>query len=391
MLPDAQTCGFRSTVHRSEGTRQLAGNTSRARRLALGAFACILASARLGAQSLPVSADTYVNSAVPSVPNGSATTLQVATGSRRALIKFDLSSLPPGVAASSLARVNLVLWVGRLGTAGTLQVSEAAGAWDESSTTWDSQPAAGSVVGTAPVTTASQYVTVDVTGSFKKWLTTPGLNFGFVLDGVGTGTSFFVDSKESVTTSRPASLELVLGGLVGSTGVTGATGATGSQGNTGATGATGSQGNTGVTGTTGSQGNSGVTGSTGSQGSTGVTGATGSQGNTGVTGAAGSQGSTGVTGSTGSQGNTGVTGAAGSQGNTGVTGATGSQGSTGVTGSTGSQGNTGVTGSTGSQGNTGATGSTGSQGNTGVTGAAGSQGNTGVTGAAGSQGNTGVT
>src|SRR5882672_1099553 len=114
------------------------------------------------ADQLPVSADAHVNPAFPAVNFGNSPFLQVGGGSR-AFLRFDLSSLPPGVAASPLARVNLVLWVNRVTSAGSVQVSQVSSLWDETSLTASGQPSSGGSVGTALAVSGSQFVTIDVT------------------------------------------------------------------------------------------------------------------------------------------------------------------------------------------------------------------------------------
>ena len=295
-------------------------------------------------QTLSPSDDAHVSAAFPVVNFGNAPLLQVGAtnggGATRAFVKFDLSSLPPGTAVTAISRVNLVLWVNRAGTAGSIQLSEVSGAWSEGAITSGSSPATGVALGVASVTAGSQFITFDVTSSFQKWLATPALNQGFVVDAVGGATAVYLDSKESVTTSHQPLLQIVQAGPAGPTGATGVTGLNGSAGATGSTGSTGLTGNVGSTGPTGAQGSTGPTGVAGPTGSTGNTGSTGAQGSIGPTGVAGPAGSTGSTGSTGAQGSTGPTGVAGPTGSTGNTGSTGAQGSigpTGVAGPTGSK------------------------------------------------------
>ena len=357
--------------------------------IAVGLFA---SAAR--AAELPVAGDSQVAAGFPNLNYGSLPYIQVGGGAR-GYLQFDLSSLPPGLLNSPISKVNLVLWVGQVGTPGSIQVSEAGAAWAEGSITYANQPSTGSVVGTVAIPAAAQFVYVDVTATFSRWLGSPSSNFGFVLDGSPSSATAFLDSKESVTTSHGATLEIEIGGPIGLTGATGATGSVGATGPIGLTGATGAQGIQGVTGATGAQGIQGVTGATGAQGIQGVTGATGAQGIQGVTGATGAQGIQGVTGATGVQGIQGVTGATGAQGIQGVTGATGAQGIQGVTGATGAQGIQGVTGvagptgAQGVQGVTGVAGPTGAQGTPGATGAAGPTGAQGIPGATGAAGPTG--
>jgi hypothetical protein len=197
----------------------------------------------LMAQTISPSDDAHVNSAFPSVNFGNSPFLEVG-GTSLAFVKFNLSTLPAGTGTAAGTKVNLVLWVNRIGTAGSIQVSEATGAWTESTVTFSSQPSTGTAVGPVTAGTGSQFVSIDVTNSFQKWIGAPALNQGFVLSGIGS-TDVFLDSKESVTTSHAPALQLIQAGPAGPqgpTGATGATGATGPAGPAGATGATGPQG-----------------------------------------------------------------------------------------------------------------------------------------------------
>ena len=356
-------------------------------------------------QTLSPAQDAHVSTAFPSQNFGSAQYLQVGqtsgAGTTKAFIQFDLSALPPGTSVTSISRVNLLLFVNRVGVTGSVKVSQATGAWSESAITSANAPATGAQIATLAAP-AGQFLTIDVTTVFQAWLTTPASNFGFVVEGVGAA-AIFIDSKESVTSSHQPLLQIVQAGpagptgLAGNTGAQGTTGATGAIGNTGVTGPTGAQGTTGVTGPTGAQGNTGITGVQGNTGATGATGSNGTNGSTGATGATGSNGTngstgaTGATGSNGTNGSTGATGATGNNGTNGSTGATGATGSNGAAGSTGASGATGSNGAAGSTGATGATGSNGTNGSTGATGATGTNGTNGSTGSNGAAGPTGPT
>ena len=102
----------------------------------------------LSAQTLPVTGDTHVNGAFPNLNFGNSVYLSVG-GATRSYLKFDLSSLPAGAGVAGITKVNLILWVGRTATAGSIQVSEVGGAWDESTLTFNTQPATGVAVGSA--------------------------------------------------------------------------------------------------------------------------------------------------------------------------------------------------------------------------------------------------
>ena len=333
-------------------------------------------------QTLSPAQDAHVSTAFPSQNFGSAQYLQVGqtsgAGTTKAFIQFDLSALPPGTSVTSISRVNLLLFVNRVGVTGSVKVSQATGAWSESAITSANAPATGAQIATLAAP-AGQFLTIDVTTVFQAWLTTPASNFGFVVEGVGAA-AIFIDSKESVTSSHQPLLQIVQAGPAGPTGLAGNTGAQGT------TGATGAIGNTGVTGPTGAQGTTGVTGPTGAQGNTGITGVQGNTGATGATGSNGTNGSTGATGATGINGTNGSTGATGATGSNGAAGSTGASGATGSNGAAGSTGATGATGSNGTNGSTGATGATGTNGTNGSTGSNGAAGPTGPTGPAGATG-----
>ena len=263
----------------------------------------------LTAQTVVPSDDAHVNSALPAVNFGNLPFLEVGGTSRTFIRVRSFSSLPAGTGTAAGSRVNLVLWVNRVGTAGSIQVSEASGAWTEGAVTSNTQPSAGTSVGSVSASSGNQFVYIDVTASFQRWIATPSSNQGFVLSGVGT-TDVFLDSKESVTTSHAPVLELVVAGPVGPTGATGSVGPVGPTGAVGPVGLTGAIGPTGPIGLTGSTGATGAAGRTGPQGSTGVQGPQGAS-----TGPAGPAGPAGLTGSAGA---TGAAGPAGPQGAPGV-------------------------------------------------------------------------
>jgi hypothetical protein len=258
-------------------------------------FLTVLLGALASAAELPVTGDAQVNSAYPGLNYGSLPYMQVGGGSR-GYLQFDLSTLPAGLLNTPIARVNLVFWVGQVGAAGSIQVSEAGGAWTENSITYGSQPSTTrSVIGTVAIPAAQEFVSVDVTAAFTRWLNTPSTNFGFVLDGISSAVAF-VDSKESVTTSHAAMLEIAIGGPIGATGATGLAGSTGVVGPTGAAGPSGATGSTGAVGPTRAAGPSGATGATGVVGPTGAAGPSGSSGATGAVGPTGAAGPSGATG-----------------------------------------------------------------------------------------------
>lgn len=191
----------------------------------------LLGAYGLYAQDLSASGDAFVDTFYPNLNFGTANYLQTG-GTTKTYVRFDLSSLPTALLSSPNARVNLSLWVGRLGAAGNLQVSQAAGAWSELTVTSNNQPGAGASVGLVAVSTAGQFVYLDMTDVVLGWMNTPSTNFGLVISGVAPAIAF-LDSKESVTTSHGPTLQFVASGPAGATGATGAIGVAGVTGSTG--------------------------------------------------------------------------------------------------------------------------------------------------------------
>jgi len=222
-------------------------------------LACALPALALDA---PLAADSHVNSLLPGNNFGSLPTLNVGGGAS-ALLRFDLATLPAGTTAAKLVKANLILYVNRVGAPGAIEVLGLNGAWAEGSVTAANQPpnaGAGSGI-SVPVGAANQYISVDLTGLVKQWISNPGSNFGLALTTAlsAPGTVAFFDSKENTATAHVARLDLTLAdqGPKGDTGATGLTGATGAKGATGATGAIGA---TGPAGIQGPQGQAGVSG-----------------------------------------------------------------------------------------------------------------------------------
>ena len=358
---------------------------SRVIRLALAGCALLL-PILAWADTAPLTGDAYFNAGdgngyglLPAINIGGPPNSQ-------GLLLFDLSKLPAGITGNSVTSAKLRFFVNRVTNSGGIDIAAANALWSEGTVNGVMQPIPGPgapVQSGIAINAANTYITVDVTNQVKAWLN-GSPNDGFILTANPGTTSIALDSKETATTSHPATLEVLLIGPAGATGPTGPAGATGPTGTipgaTGPTGSTGPSGATGATGPTGTTGGTGPTGPTGSTGPSGPTGVTGTTGPTGVTGVTGNTGAAGPTGPTGPTGTTGATGPTGQTGPTGSAGPTGPTGPTGTTGPTGPNGNPGSPGSVGAAGPKGPTGPTG---NTGQQGLPGNQGNPGSAGPAG--------
>jgi hypothetical protein len=204
------------------------------------------------AQTVPLTQDAYI---VPAngINFGTASTINVGgPNSSAALVQFDLSALPSGTTAASVAKATLTVFVNKVGAPGTVDISVANGPWSEltvSGTNGAPVPAAAVASGVA-IATPADYVFVDATAAVKSWLSGSPSNNGFIITPAGGGVNVAFDSKESATTSHPATLAIMLTAS-GAVGPTGATGPAGPPGATGATGLAGANGATGATGTTG--------------------------------------------------------------------------------------------------------------------------------------------
>lgn len=170
-------------------------------------FSLLVSPLAAWATDTPTIADTYISSANPSLNFGNLPSLTVGSGST-ALVQFDLSSLPQGVTSANILKATLTVFVDRVGTSGTMEISPVESPWTESAVTYSTAPAIGVPIGNGvAVSGASAYVTYDITAQVQAWVANPNTNFGLALSSSG---SFYLDSKEATTTSHPASLDISL-------------------------------------------------------------------------------------------------------------------------------------------------------------------------------------
>ena len=211
-----------------------------------------------GAVTAPALADAHTNSALPANNFGNLPTLNVG-GTYLSLMQFDLASLPAGTSSGSVAKATLFLWVNKIGSAGAIDIRTVTGAWSETAVTQATQPTVGGVAYTVPVTSAGNYIAVDVTTDVKNWIDTPSsaLGFSYGASTSAPGTTIYIDSKENTATGHAAYLDITLVGQPGPQGPQGEPGLLGPTGATGPQGPTGLQGPIGATGPAGPQGPAG--------------------------------------------------------------------------------------------------------------------------------------
>jgi Collagen triple helix repeat (20 copies) len=298
----------------------------------LAAGCIFLLPAMVWGETAPLVGDAFINSG-SALNFGTLTTINIggATGSQ-GLLLFDLSQLSgPG---NRVAWARLRLYVDRVTAAGAVDIAAADASWSEATVSGVGGPAPGTPVQSGVAISSTGWVTLDVTGQVVSWLN-GSPNNGLIISANPASTTVFFDSKENVSTSHPATLEVVFSGAPGAPGLTGLPGASGLPGSTGSAGPVGPTGDTGPIGATGPTGPAGPAGATGPAGPTGPNGVAGATGPAGPAGAAGPTGPAGPIGPTGPTGPTGLSGAVGPTGPIGNTGALGLTGPAGPAGPTG--------------------------------------------------------
>ena len=178
-------------------------------RVTVLAATVLLSSAvsRAAAEPVPLSGDTYTEAAAPEARHGSKLFLRVSE-STASFVRFDLSAIPVG---STVASATLTVFVGRLGTPGTLSLHTVDAAWTEDDLNHVRRPGWGAEpVATLPIsstTPLTEYVPIDVTDAVQAWVN--GVpNHGFVAVGSG-GVDVDLLSKEFMPDSRPVTLDVV--------------------------------------------------------------------------------------------------------------------------------------------------------------------------------------
>src|ERR1700690_1105062 len=259
-------------------------------------------------ETAPLAGDTYIVTG-DAANHGGLTTISVGGGTAaQGLLLFDLSHLS-GTAAT-VTRARLWFYVSKVGFPGAVDIAAANASWSESTVSGVGGPAPGAPVALGVPTNFVGWVEVDVTAQVISWLN-GSPNDGFIISAQIPSTTIYIDTKESVTTSHAAFLDVLFSGAAGPAGPTGAPGPAGATGVAGPAAPTGPLGATGPAGAPGTAGPAGVRGPTGPTGPFGPTGASGATGPAGPAGVAGPTGPTGPLGAPGGNGPPGPTGPAG--------------------------------------------------------------------------------
>ncbi len=171
----------------------------------------LVVPSRVWAQ-LPPTSDAYIDK-TKSKNFGASATLNVSDPGLETFIQFNLSSLPSGTTASSVGKATLVLYASGVKAAGSFDVYEVGGAWNELTISGTNEPPLGSlIVSGVPIVTAdsNNFVLIDVTQAVKDWLSGTALNDGLALQPNGSGVSVTFDSKENTNTSHNPQLNISL-------------------------------------------------------------------------------------------------------------------------------------------------------------------------------------
>src|SRR5205814_2299522 len=125
--------------------------------------------------------DTTVASGT-TTPQGTNTNLQViASPVNATLVKFDLSPLA-GVTGSQVTKATAKLYVDTVSLSGSLDVCFVSSSWTEGSTVFTTKPSLTSTpLATAPISTTSKYIVVDITPAVVLWQNSTATNNGIAL------------------------------------------------------------------------------------------------------------------------------------------------------------------------------------------------------------------
>ena len=195
----------------------------------------LLSSASFAQMTLTDIRDAYTDSAAPTSNFGSGTSLKgsatlVTQGQtttayfQRSYIEFDRSSLTINLSANDVMRATLRLYVNRVNTSaqGGMLLYGVCNTLNESTVTWNTQPnfCTGFIHYSQAITTANQYVTIDVKPVIAQLLNSGSPTFSFYLQPNGGNIAF--DSKESGGNPPTLELELIkVNSVTGTGGLTG--------------------------------------------------------------------------------------------------------------------------------------------------------------------------
>ncbi len=164
-------------------------------------------------------ADTFLSAYNPGTNYGNDATFRVRSRDvMHALLRFDLSSIPPG---ATIQQADLVLFQESRSNKNslTLEVYEMRRAWDESQANWN-QAAAGvawgqpgasdpttdrasTPVATLPLNQSQGTVIINLQTIVQQWINQPATNYGIQLRGTSSGqVAYFFAARENATAAN---------------------------------------------------------------------------------------------------------------------------------------------------------------------------------------------
>ena len=211
------------------------------RLLAALAFSAALLPLALRADTVRLTDDAGINTTGVPATTGADVTFAVKGKPGKAkesvgYLKFDLTSLPTGTTATNVGKATLRVFLDNsTKEGGTFNVVAVTGTWTEDGINASNAPTLGSVIASdvaAGPELAQNFIDVDITSVVQEWLAGTLVNNGVALVPGNSNLAATFDTKESITTSHPASLNVSLLSTAakGDTGATGRTGAAGRAG-----------------------------------------------------------------------------------------------------------------------------------------------------------------
>ncbi len=97
----------------------------------------------------------------------------------RTLMRFDLSSIPPGTPISA-ATVNLYMW-DQAGTDFSVDIHKVLASWTETGVTWSNQPSFNATVEASLPYQGYTWWHFTITALVQDWVNNPGSNYGMIL------------------------------------------------------------------------------------------------------------------------------------------------------------------------------------------------------------------
>lgn len=154
---------------------------------------------------LEPSADARILQSNPSTNFGTQAGLQVGIQAGTSWLvesyaHWDVSRAPAGAVQSAVIEFT-VTGVTNPGVARSITCRYTASSWSETTITWNSKPAWGSLIASSPVSSTGTIVSAPVTGSVASWIQNPATNYGVVLNASQEETT--LGSRESSLSFRP--------------------------------------------------------------------------------------------------------------------------------------------------------------------------------------------